>query len=94
LPLQQRSNPMNAIIRRLGEDFPHCPAGRGYAVVYREDQVNFCPGCGRSHWYVGRLLAECAYCGTAVPLSETNVQAGAWGHSRNRRAFVPSELAA
>lgn len=41
---------------------------RGYHIVYREDQVNNCPGCGRSHWYIGRTMAECAFCATALPL--------------------------
>ncbi len=44
---------------------PFDPALRGYHAVYRENQVNHCPGCGRTHWYLGRLLAECAFCGTA-----------------------------
>ena len=52
---------------KLGGDRPHDPARRGYHVVYRENQVNHCPGCGRSHWYVGRLSAECGFCGTALP---------------------------
>lgn len=55
--------------------FAHDPARRGYHVVYRENEVNHCPGCGRSHWYVGRLLAECGFCGTALPLAE----AGTYG---------------
>jgi len=84
---------LNAIISLPGESFPHCPTLRGYSIVYREGEVNFCPGCGRSHWYIGRLLAECAWCGTAVPLAEARLQ-GVGGHSRNRRLFVPSELAA
>jgi hypothetical protein len=42
---------------------------RGYSVVYRENEVNHCPGCGRTHWYVGRLSAECGFCQTALPLS-------------------------
>ncbi len=42
---------------------------RGYHAVYRENQVNHCPGCGRTHWYVGRTLAECGFCATALPLS-------------------------
>lgn len=46
------------------------PSLRGYHVVYRENEVNHCPGCGRSHWYVGRLSAECGFCGTALPLVE------------------------
>lgn len=49
---------------------PFDPALRGYHAVYRENQVNHCPGCGRTHWYLGRLLAECAFCGTALPLQE------------------------
>jgi hypothetical protein len=83
----------NAIIRLAGESFAHCPALRGYAVVHRAGEVNFCPGCGRSHWYVGRSLAECAWCGTAVPLADAHVQGGG-GHSRNRKLFIASELAA
>lgn len=45
-------------------------AGRGYGPIYRSGEVNHCPGCGRSHWHVGRLLAECAFCATALPMSE------------------------
>lgn len=41
---------------------------RGYHVAYKDNQVNHCPGCGRSHWYIGRLSAECGFCGTALPL--------------------------
>lgn len=52
------------------ETFPHDPSGRGYCVVYRENQVNHCPGCGRTHWYVGRFSAECGFCSTALPLAE------------------------
>jgi len=47
------------------------PALRGYHAVYRENAVNHCPGCGRTHWMIGRLLAECGFCGTALPLSES-----------------------
>jgi len=44
------------------------PASRGYHIVYRANETNYCPGCGRSQWYKGRLSAECAFCGTALPL--------------------------
>ena len=37
-------------------------------LFYREDAVNHCPGCGRTHWHVGRTMAECAFCATALPL--------------------------
>jgi hypothetical protein len=46
------------------------PRTRGYHAVYREGAVNHCPGCGRTHWYLGRMLAECAFCATALPLQE------------------------
>lgn len=42
---------------------------RGYRVTYRGAGTQ-CPGCGRSHWLVGRLLAECGFCACAVPLAE------------------------
>ena len=53
-----------------GGDHPHHPERRGYHVVYRTSETNHCPGCGRSHWYVGRLTAECCFCATALPLAE------------------------
>jgi len=39
---------------------------RGYHAVYRLGLVNHCPGCGRAHWHVGRVTAECAFCATAL----------------------------
>lgn len=44
------------------------PSERGYHAVYREGETNHCPGCGRTHWHIGRLSAECAFCTTALPL--------------------------
>lgn len=41
---------------------------RGLHLPYREDAVNHCPGCGRSHWWVGRTSAECAFCCTTLEL--------------------------
>lgn len=47
-------------------------ASRGYFAAYHEHEVNHCPGCGRTHWVIGRVSAECAFCSTALPLkSET-----------------------
>ena len=48
------------------------PNTRGYHAVYRENEVNHCPGCGRTHWIIGRQLAECAFCATALPLAESH----------------------
>jgi len=49
---------------------PFDPSARGYSAVYRSGDVNHCPGCGRSNWWVGRQLAECAFCATAIPMAE------------------------
>lgn len=55
---------------RRGRAVFHQPATRGYHVAYRPGEANRCPGCGRSHWHVGRVSAECGFCGTALPLVE------------------------
>jgi hypothetical protein len=44
-------------------------SSRGYQVLFWRDQVNHCPGCGKSQWHVGRLTAECGFCGTALAIS-------------------------
>ena len=49
---------------------PFNPNARGYHAVYRDGEVNHCPGCGRTHWLIGRMSAECAFCSTALPLTE------------------------
>ena len=53
---------------------PFNPALRGYHAVYREHEINHCPGCGRTHWLIGRVSAECAFCSTALPLQEAYQQ--------------------
>jgi PilZ domain-containing protein len=50
-------------------------AARGHHVVYRASETNRCPGCGRAQWYVGRVTAECVFCGTAIVLAETEMSA-------------------
>ena len=45
------------------------PARRGYGLLCHEREVNRCPGCGRTHWLVGRVSAECAFCATALPFA-------------------------
>ena len=58
------------------------PYERGYHVVYREHEINHCPGCGRTHWIIGRVSAECAFCTTALPLAEASMRShnGAGDH--------------
>ena len=67
---------LTAMIEKNGEDFAHNPAERGYVVVYRRETTNYCPGCGKSHWYIGRLLAECGFCATALPLGDCSRRFG------------------
>jgi len=55
------------------KSFAHDPARRGFLPVYHPGEVNRCPGCGRTHWYVGRLSAECGCCGTAMALADTGL---------------------
>ncbi len=58
-----------SILEAADKAFAHDPQSRGYCVVYHEDEVNHCPGCGRTHWFVGRVSAECGFCATALPLA-------------------------
>jgi hypothetical protein len=53
-------------------------ADRGYRVLYRPGGSNVCPGCGGTHWHVGRSSAECASCCTALPFvaAEGRLQGG------------------
>ena len=64
---------LRSIEANTGKTFPHDPALRGYHAVYRPGEVNRCPGCGRTHWYVGRLSAECGFCSAALPLMDTGM---------------------
>ena len=73
----------------------HDPAGRGYHVVYREHEVNHCPGCGRTQWLIGRMSAECAFCSTALPLVDafTSGPAPAPTFWRSRPSYVDLQAA-
>ncbi|MCJ8191360.1 hypothetical protein [Sphingomicrobium aestuariivivum] len=55
-------------VPQMNHDMVSQSHDRGYHAVYREAEVNHCPGCGRTHWLVGRTSAECAFCATALPL--------------------------
>ena len=72
---------------------PINPAIRGYQPVYHAHEVNRCPGCGRTHWLIGRLLAECAFCATALPLSDGGMT-GEGLFRRNHRVAGDDQLAA
>lgn len=72
---------LSSMIGIEAKKFPHNPAARGYCVAYRPGEANFCPGCGRSHWHVGRVSAECGFCATALPLIEATTR-GNGTHAR------------
>lgn len=56
--------PYNALPKSRLTDF----LARPFRVVYHHQDSNHCPACGRQHWIVGRVTAECAFCETALPL--------------------------
>lgn len=60
------------VYERAAPSFAAGLAKRGHHIVYRANESNHCPGCGRSQWYIGRVSAECGFCGTAVPLAEAS----------------------
>jgi len=64
---------LSSIESQPGSHFPHDPAVRGFQLLYHPGEANRCPACGRSHWYVGRLSAECGFCGTAMALADTGM---------------------
>ncbi len=72
-----------------GARFVHDPAARGYVAIYRQGETNYCPACGRSSWYVGRLSAECCFCATAVPLRDVFQGGASAAHThKNRPVFL------
>ena len=72
------------IYQRAGRDFSPGVHARGHHVVYRAGEINRCPGCGRAQWMIGRMMAECGFCATAVPLAEAQWSGG--GRRRRRRS--------
>ena len=64
------------VYERTSAAFSAGLAERGHHIVYRINEPNRCPGCGRSQWYIGRVSAECGFCETAVPLAEARYDGG------------------
>lgn len=52
------------------------PANSGYRITYHREASNHCPGCGKSHWHLGRSSAQCAFCDTALPFAENTAGMG------------------
>lgn len=75
------------VFERAAPSFAAGLAHRGHHIVYRTNAENHCPGCGRSQWYIGRISAECGFCGTAVPLAEArHDEVGPRASAANSRA--------
>lgn len=83
------------VYERTTPGFAASLAQRGHHIVYRTNAENHCPGCGRSQWYIGRISAECGFCGTAVPLAEArhddNGPRGGTATSRSRIASTANQ---
>ncbi len=69
---------------------PFTAAKSGYRVAFRPGEQNICPGCGQSHWTIGRMSAECAFCATALPINNS----GMVGTGLIRVSAPPQPLAA
>ena len=76
---------------RTSASFAAGLAKRGHHIVYRANESNHCPGCGRSQWYIGRMSAECGFCGTAVPLAEASVLEAAPPSPRPRNVTTSAD---
>jgi hypothetical protein len=79
------------VYERATPSFAAGLAQRGHHIVYRTNAENHCPGCGRSQWYIGRISAECGFCGAAVPLAEArHDDTGPRGGAAPSRSRVPA----
>lgn len=57
------------------------PRSFGYVLLYHNDVENVCPGCGQRQWLIGGLMAECAFCSTALPLArDKEWKSPVWRH--------------
>jgi len=59
---------------------------RPFRLVYRQNAVNHCPGCTHTNWMIGRMVAECGFCGTVLPLRDSSLLAT--GPRRSTPAFA------
>jgi hypothetical protein len=69
---------------------PFTTANSGYRIAFRPGEHNVCPACGQSHWTIGRMTAECAFCATALPINN----GGTFGPGLFHVSDKPKPLAA
>lgn len=63
---------------------PYDASRRGYHIEYRGDGTDRCPGCGRQHFHIGRMSAECAFCQTAMSISGSTSSGGIFTSTKSR----------
>src|SRR3954453_18443710 len=89
--MERKLMPDVLVYERATPSFAATLANRGHRIVYRANSDNHCPGCGRSHWYIGRVSAECGFCGTAVPLAEARRDEALLSSSRAANASAADQ---
>lgn len=77
------------VLKARGGSLVPPAALRGYHIFYRDGEANHCPGCGRTHWYIGRVMAECAFCATALPLVGAALVGGSQIVRTVQRRLIP-----
>ena len=73
------------------KDFRTVAPQTGYRIMYRADEVNYCPACSRTQWLIGRMSAECACCSAVLPLMEAGMVGV--GLFRSHDGSPPAEFA-
>lgn len=81
---------LSSISETKSEHLKRNIAFRGYTPIYREHEINNCPGCGKTQWIIGRISAECCFCATALPLSDASVRMNDRHTRDNRPVFFQS----
>jgi hypothetical protein len=46
----------------------------GRVPLFHPGERNRCPGCSHSNWHVGRVLAECGFCGLAMAIAAPGIE--------------------
>ena len=58
-------------------------------VLFRQGEINHCPGCGGTQWNVGRNSAECAYEKCGLPLDFANRPTTGRAEIRSQNLHIP-----
>lgn len=48
------------------------PSAHSAIFTFYPGETNRCPGCGRTHWYVGRTTAECGFCAAVLMIKDSS----------------------